>query len=448
MIVDDISTKRRRVDRLFDEAHAYPTGDLAHVAAQILEQRDAILEATANRPTPLYLFDRQGFTAALGSFARAFGERLPAHQPFYAVKSNHHPLVVEEAAAQGYGLDVSSGRELRQALASCSGPILFSGPAKSDDDLALALAHADRTIVNLDSFRELERLGQATSRLGRSIRAGIRISTDHHGAWSKFGIPLRELPRFWRAARAFPRVELQGIQFHLSWNRDGKPYQRIIEDLGRALESGLTAAERAGIAFIDVGGGYRPHRLEGYYPGDHPLGEVIRAADAYYGEETGFTHPYYIKDSIPIEEYAREIGAALDRHLRPLVDCAYYTEPGRIVSTYAMHIALRVVDKKSDDLVIVDGGINMVGWERYLHIYCPVVNLSRPAMREIPVRIGGSLCDCEDLWGFHCYGDGIEEGDILVVPFQGAYTFCVAQDFIRPIPEVVELGVQGRAGGA
>jgi len=32
--------------------------------------------------------------------------------------------------------------------------------------------HADRTIVNLDSFRELERLGQATRRLGRPIRAG------------------------------------------------------------------------------------------------------------------------------------------------------------------------------------------------------------------------------------------------------------------------------------
>jgi diaminopimelate decarboxylase len=440
MIVNDLPEKRRRLERLFDESHAYPTGDLAAVAEQILAQRDRILEAAASHGTPLYLFDRAGFAGALAAFTSAFDAHIEGHRPFYAVKSNHHPLVVEEAVRRGFGLDVSSGRELRQALALPGCPILFSGPAKSDEDLELAALHGDRTTINLDSFGELARLGRVTAKLGRAARAGVRVSTDHHGAWSKFGIPLRDLARFFREAKSHPLVELQGIQFHLSWNRSAKPYEDSIEDLGRALESELTAEERREITFIDIGGGYRPHRLEGYFPEAHPLGEVIRAADAHYGEETEFLVPYLIKESIPLEEYARAIGAAIDRRLRPLLDCAYYTEPGRIVSTFAMHIVLKVVDKKRDDLVIVDGGINMVGWERYLHIYCPVVNLSRPGEREIEVRIGGSLCDCEDVWGSRCYAEAIEEGDILVVPFQGAYTFSVAQEFIRPIPNVRELG--------
>jgi diaminopimelate decarboxylase len=440
MIVNDLPEKRRRLERLFDASHAYPVGDLAEVAEQILAQRARILDAAALHGTPLYLFDRAGFAGALKGFARAFDSRVEGHRPFYAVKSNHHPLVVEEAVRQGYGLDVSSGRELRQALALPGCPILFSGPAKSDEDLELATAHADRVTINMDSFRELDRLGRVTARLGRAVRAGVRISTDHHGAWSKFGIPLSELSRFVREAKRYPLVELQGIQFHLSWNRSAKPYEDILEDLGRTLENELTEPERKGFVFIDIGGGYRPHRLEGYFPEAHPLGEVIRAADAHHGEETEFLVPYFIKDSIPLDEYARAIGAAVDRRLRPLVDCAYYTEPGRIVSTFAMHIGLKVVDKKRDDLVIVDGGINMVGWEKYLHIYCPVVNLSRPGKREIEVRIGGSLCDCEDIWGTRCYAEAIEEGDILVVPFQGAYTFSTAQEFIRPIPGMFELG--------
>ena len=439
MIVEDLAHKKQQIARLLDEEHVYPTGRLDHVAEQILEKRSAILDVAATRPTPFYLFDEQGFAQALDGFAGAFGEHIAGHRPFYAVKSNHHPLVVEAAVRRGFGLDVSSGRELAQALAGEPCPILFSGPAKSVADLELSLVHADRTTINLDSFRELERLGELTARQGRSIRAGVRVSTDHHGAWSKFGIPLADLPRFWRAARAYPGVSLEGIQFHLSWNRDAQPYEAILADLGAALARDLTAEERAGIAFIDIGGGYRPHRLEGYFPGDHPLGALIQAADAHYGEESAFVDPYYIKPSIPVPDYARAIGAAIDRHLRPQLSCAYYSEPGRVVSTFAMHIVLRVVDKKSDELVIVDGGINMVGWEKYLATYCPVVNLTRPARSEIRVRLGGSLCDCEDVWGFHLYGEGVEEGDVLVVPFQGAYGFSTAQEFIRPVPAVYPL---------
>jgi diaminopimelate decarboxylase len=398
-----------------------PAGDLADVAARILEKRGAILDVAARHATPFYLFDGAALREALAAFAGAFDARIAGHRAFYAVKSNHHPRVVETAVHAGFGLDVSSGRELEQALAFDACPILFSGPGKSDADLSLAVAHAERVTVNLDSFRELERLGRAANGHGRTVRAGVRVSTEHHGAWSKFGVPLRDLARFWRAAQAYPGVALQGIQFHLSWNRSPAPYVRILEDLARCLGEELTEAERAGIAFVDVGGGFRPHRLEGEYR---------------EGEGSG---PVVVKESVPIEAYAEAIGGAIDRCLRPLLEAAYYTEPGRIVSTPAMHIVLGVVDRKSDDLVIVDGGINMVGWEKYLHVHCPVVNLSRPALREIPVRLGGSLCDCEDVWGLSCYGEAIEEGDVLVVPFQGAYTFCVAQQFIRAIPEVVEL---------
>lgn len=439
MIVRDLDRTRELLARLLDESHTDEAGNLSEVAAQILKQRADLLAAAARHETPFYLFDRPGFREALRQFAQVFGSHLPQHRPFYAVKSNHHPWVVQEAVAQGYGLDVSSGRELHQALHSAAQQIVFSGPAKSIADHELALQHADRVIINLDSHGELARLGAATERSGRAIRAGVRICTQHHGAWSKFGIPLSELGSLWRAAQRHPLVQLVGIQSHLSWNRDALPYERLIADLGHYLGSEFSAEERATIQFIDLGGGFRPHRLEGYFPWDHPVGTLARTAAEHFGESTEFAHDYYLKDSVPLLSYAERIGAAIATHLAPLVHCAYYTEPGRVVSTHSMHILLRVVDRKSDGLVIVDGGINMVGWERYLHIYCPVVNLTHPALTEIPVRIGGSLCDCEDVWGSRCYAERIEEGDVLIVPYQGAYTFCVAQNFIRSIPPVHEL---------
>jgi len=439
MIVKDLETKKEIVRRLLDEKHAYPTGRLDHVAEAILERRARLLALAEQHETPFYAYDDAGFADALTSFRDHFEAHVPRHHAFYAVKSNPHPLLIAAAVRGGYGLDVSSGRELCVALALPPSPIVFSGPAKSTADLTTAVEHADRVIINMDSFRELERLGEVTASRGKPARAGVRVFTGHHGAWSKFGIPVHDLKRFWQEARRYPHVQLEGIQFHLSWNRDARPYAAILEELAATLARDFTPDERKAIRFLDVGGGYRPHLLEGYFPGDHPLGAVIQTAAGHFGQDTEFTQPFYVKPSIPLSEYAEVIGKAIDEHLRPLLDCDYYTEPGRVVSTFAMHIVLRVVDRKADDLVIVDGGINMVGWERYLATYCPVVNLTRPASQEVEVRIGGSLCDCEDVWGARVYGERVEEGDVLVVPFQGAYSFSTAQEFIRPIPAVYAL---------
>ena len=102
-----------------------------------------------------------------------------------------------------------------------------------------------------------------------------------------------------------------------------------------------------------------------------------------------------------------------------------------------MHLLLRVIDKKGTDLVITDGGTNAVGWERYESDYCPVLNLSQPAMEEKQCMILGSLCTPHDVWGYGYFGTGIEPGDILMIPDQGAYTYSLRQQFIKPVPEVV-----------
>lgn len=448
MLVSDLKRKRDLTLRLFREAPAGRAGQLDHLVEAALARRASLLALAARHPTPFYAFDEQCLRAALRTFRDHFDAQLPRHVPYYAVKSNDHPWMLRAAVRAGYGLDVSSPRELALAREAGARAIIFSGPGKSEADLKLALRERARLIVNMDSFRELERLGSVTSAARRKVRAGVRVFTRHHGSWSKFGIPLAELGRFFRAAARHPYVQLEGIQFHLSWNRSAEPYARIVEDLGHALRTQLSPSQRAALRFIDVGGGYKPHEIEGYFPRDHPLGAVISAVDDHFGEETRFRAPYYIKDSVPLEQYARTLGDAVRRHLAPLVDCAVYSEPGRIVSTWALHLVMRVVDVKRKDLVILDGGIQMVGWERYLHIYAPAVNLTQPARSELPVQLYGSLCDPEDSFGAHCFARRMREGDVIALPFQGAYTYGVAQEFIRPIPPVRRMPRYGAQDAA
>ncbi len=437
-LVLDLAAAQERVLRLLRAPFVAPETDLHHIARDVLARREEVLACLQDQPTPCYVFDPVGFANALAEFRQTFDRQLPRHHSFFAVKSNPHPRVLEAAVRHGFGLDVSSGRELSQALSFPDCPIVFSGPAKSQDDHERALAHSDRVTVHLDSFRELRNLAATAEQRRKPIRAGVRVSPQGHGAWSKFGIPLSDLPRFLRLAWESPWLQLEGVQFHLSWNRDPRPYVDSLSALAQVLTT-LEPAERARLRFIDIGGGFRPHRTEGYFPSDHPQGSLLATAADHFDEVCEFTAPHFVKDSVPLSAYAEAIGEAVRQRIAPLGDFAIYTEPGRIVATFAMHIALRVVDRKSDDLVIVDGGIHMVGWERYLQIYHPVVNLTHPAERELAVRIGGSLCDCEDVFGRTCYASQIDEGDILLIPYQGAYSYTSAQNFIRDIPPVISL---------
>jgi diaminopimelate decarboxylase len=104
-----------------------------------------------------------------------------------------------------------------------------------------------------------------------------------------------------------------------------------------------------------------------------------------------------------------------------------------------MHIVIKAVDRKGDDLVVADTGTNILGWERYETDYVPVVNLTRPSLTERPCLITGSLCTPHDIWGWSFFGDDIEPGDILLLPNQGAYTWSLRQEFIKPLAKVVKV---------
>jgi diaminopimelate decarboxylase len=57
----------------------------------------------------------------------------------YAVKSNSLPGLCKYVSDAGYGLDVSSGLELSLALSLGCRDIVFSGPGKTEHELALGI---------------------------------------------------------------------------------------------------------------------------------------------------------------------------------------------------------------------------------------------------------------------------------------------------------------------
>ena len=403
-----------------------------------LDRRDTFLKIAAEHGSPLYVIEEAVLADRARQFTEAFRSHLPDVRVYYAVKTNNHPVVADAVVRAGLGLDVSSGLELRLALDTGADDIVFSGPAKTDDELGLAIEHRGRVTILIDSFRELDRLQTLASSAGLHIRAGVRLTTSDDGLWRKFGIPLVELPQFFAAAARSSHIHLHGLQFHTSWNLDAGAQVGFIRRLGIVL--GRIQAERlAAIEFLDVGGGFWPPRGEWLLPAATPEG---RLRETIWPGSTSQSARHYLPAE-PIAEFAREICDAVKANIFRHVRCRVCAEPGRWIVNDAFHLLLTVADCKGDDIAITDGATNAIGWERFETDYFPVINLSRPELVERPCHVLGSLCTPHDVWGYAYYGAGIRPGDVLLIPTQGAYTYSLRQHFIKPLPRSVLLKANG-----
>lgn len=400
------------------EPQELPQEQIAPLVERHLSRRQIYLGALTEHPSPIYLFEPAALERRAARFDAAFRRALPEVACYFAVKSNNHPDVARTLVRCGFGLDVSSGLELELALAAGSREIVFSGPGKTDAELRLAASFSDRVTVLIDSFGELGRLQEAAAAGGEEVRAGVRLTTNPEGLWRKFGIALEALPAFWERAAGCDRVRLVGLQFHTSWNHTPEAPAAFVERLGQALPT-LPRELLAALEFVDVGGGFWP-----------ATGEWLRSSSP-------LVHRWLAAE--PIEVFAERIGDAIAEHLHAVVRCRICLEPGRWICDDAMHLLLTVVDRKAPDMVITDAATSAVGWERFETDYCPILNLTRPATEERPCYILGSLCTPHDVWGACYFGADIRPGDVLLIPNQGAYTYSLRQQFIKPAPQVVAI---------
>jgi len=415
--------------------------ELESFVSAFLHRRDEFLSLIQRHGSPVYVLDKSALISRAREFISVFGAVSPRNGFFYAVKSNNCPQVAAILVGEGFGLDVSSGLELQMALECGAEAIIFSGPGKTEAELELGVKHSEFVTILLDSFGELERLRAVTGRHGTPVRAGVRLSTVESGIWRKFGIPLERLAEFLDAAERCSQVRLCGVQFHLSWNMDPDKQVMFIKRLGTALRN-LPSERRRQIEFIDIGGGYWPGVGEWLQAAATPEGMLRNALQL----EPGSPLEHFKNQAAPLGDFADRLGTALREHLPTDVSCEIYCEPGRWLCHDAMHILLTVADCKAPDLVITDGGTNAVGWERFESDHFPVINLTRPALVEHECLVAGSLCTPHDLWGYTYFGDDIQPGDVLLVPSQGAYTYSLRQEFIKPVPPVVILGGDADAG--
>src|SRR3989338_1335303 len=274
--MNDFNKQRliKRFSAFLNEEEAVQTGNLDSVYLEFAKNKAVFEEKAHKYPTPFYIFDKKLFNSHVLEFVKTFENYIPNTKVFYAIKSNPHFFLLRSLHKMEIGLDCSSGIEIKHALKNSGQPLLFTGPAKMDSELRLVIKHPDRITLNIDSFAELQRIGELTNIHRKRIKAGVRIYTSIHGSWSKFGIPLEKLLDFFKLSQKYPFIDLQGIQVHISWNFDSEPYINVIEQIGHYLGSHFAKKMINKISYIDLGGGFFPEQTEGNHFSSTNVGTI------------------------------------------------------------------------------------------------------------------------------------------------------------------------------
>ncbi|NMC63246.1 MAG: diaminopimelate decarboxylase [SAR324 cluster bacterium] len=213
--------------------------------------------------TPLYVYAEDIMRKQFGALSKALSG-LDA-SICYAVKANGNMAILKGFGDLGAGFDVvSQGEILRVLKAGFEGSkIVFSGVAKSSDEIELALSKGVR-LINVESIAELKVIEEIASKLKKiapiSFRINPDISIQAHPyictglKTSKFGIAEEGIPEIWAYVKQSNSLNLMGLDCHIgSQISDIKPFQKAYAKIVKIASS--LEKEGAKIQTLDFGGG-------------------------------------------------------------------------------------------------------------------------------------------------------------------------------------------------
>lgn len=373
--------------------------------------------------TPFYIYD-------LATIQRRYRELTTALPPqvrvYYAIKANPSLRLVQELTALGAGMEIASAGELAVAerLGISGDRVLFTGPAKTDDELAASVRYGLRTI-NIESLGEAQRLDaivaagaqQAVSPRRRQpillrVNAGFEVhdadaAVQLGGGAQKFGVDEEQLDEVLPQLLKLRHLDVQGVHVFAATGVLESAllveYTRHVFDLVQRLEQDY----RRYFPVVDLGGG---------------LGVDYQA---FPGQELDLAHyASSLRGLIATFGFGgKEIALELGRYL--------VGEAG----TYVVRV-LDVKHSRGTDYALVDGGTNhfrrpvAVRQDHPVTLLLPATGsgsgTGAPAADDRrgsprPYAIGGPLCTSIDVIARAALLPPLHEGDLLALHKAGAY---------------------------
>lgn len=373
--------------------------------------------------TPFYAYDRDAIARRVAELRAALPPAIELH---YAMKANPMPALVGHLAHLVDGIDVASAGELQVALDAGADPrhVSFAGPGKRDAELRQAVAAG--ILVNVESFRELAPLAEASATLGMPARVAVRVNPDFElkssgmkmgGGPKPFGVDAEQVPEL---LAAIGRAGLAFEGFHLFAGSQNLKAEAIVEAQRKSFDLALRLAEHAPapVRTLNLGGGFGIP----YFPGEQAL------------------------DLAPIGAGLADIVAEA-AHAAP--EARIVLELGRYLVGEAGVYVCRITDIKvsrGHTYLITDGGLH--------HHLSASGNFGQVIRKNYPVAIGnrmdvpaagsavsvvGPLCTPLDVIADRMLLPAAQVGDFVVVFQSGAYGASASPQGFLGHPRAVEI---------
>lgn len=180
---------------------------------------------------------------------------LPKVRPFYAIKCNPDPMILETLAAQGAGFDCATSAEIKLALSTGAAPeeIIFANPVKTVSDIAFARSMGVKkmTFDNLDELYKVHSLFPEAELV-------LRLLPDDSGSLmafgSKFGADESVVDELLSLAQNLG-VKIIGTSFHIgSGCYKPEKYDSALAMCRRVFDKSAEMGNP--MSFLDIGGGF------------------------------------------------------------------------------------------------------------------------------------------------------------------------------------------------
>ncbi len=371
--------------------------------------------------TPLYVYSADHMLERLTLFESALSGR--DHLLCYAVKANSALALLRLFAAHGAGFDIVSGGELERVRAAdpeALGRVVFSGAGKTADELDLALK-AEILSFQVESEAELALLAQRAAKMRRMARFSLRVNPDVFAethpyistglSEHKFGIPIAQARRIYRAAREQRWLEAHGVSVHIgSQIRSAEPFGAAMARVARLVRE--LEAEGIPLHSVDAGGG---------------LGIDYEDASSFDAAAT-------------VREYIESMESALAGLKVRLV-----LEPGRFLVAQSGALLARVLYVKKNGrktFVITDAGMNDLIRPALYQAWHEIVPVEPRQGRRNAVDVVGPVCESGDFFARDRRLAPLKPGDLVAILDAGAYGMAQSSNYnSRPRP--AELLVEG-----
>lgn len=379
--------------------------------------------ALGDEPVCFFAYD----LGALAAHVRAVVDALPERcRMFYAMKANSAAPVLETLAPLVAGFEVASGGEVAKArAASASAQVIFGGPAKTEQEIALALTERV-TRLHAESELEVRRISAVATRLGVECDVLLRVNLRGPfpdatlamaGRPTQFGIDEQALPEAVRTAQEAPGIRLVGFHLHSLSNNLSPAAHLAMLDLYRRKVECWEREFGLQCEVVNVGGGvgvdYADLESQFDWPGfTADLGELVETTFPAHWREVDFECGRFL--TAPFGYYAAEVLDVKRNHGTTYVVVRGGTHQFRLPASWQHSHPFTVVETDT---------WNLPG--------------PRPEALDEPVTVVGELCTPKDVLASGVTVGRVRPGDVLVFVYAGAYGWEISHhDFLsHPHPE-------------